>query len=88
MQKVVYETYRDYLNEINNQIVANDGGTFKCPLFALYHYGDMCEIHMYNGDVYYGNDVAECIENIIKVCAGDAHRIANIIITSGLWEVQ
>lgn len=80
-------TYRDYLNEVNNKMVAKGGYNFKCPLFNCYHYGDMCEIHTYYGCVYYGNDLAECIENIIKVNEEMAERVANVLITVAGWEV-
>ena len=81
------ETYRDYLNGINNKMVANGGYTFKCPLFTIYHYGDMCEIHTYYGCVYYGNDVPECIENILKVNPEIAERVANVLITVTMWRI-
>ena len=82
------KTYREYLNEVNNKMVAKDGYTFKCPLFTCYHYGDMCEIHTYYGCVYYGNDLTECINNIYEINEEMAERVANVLLCVVFWEVQ
>ena len=80
--------YIKYLKEVNNIVVKMGKYTFKCPLFQLYHYGDMCEIHTYYGVVYYGNDLTECINNIYEVNEEMAERVANVLLCVVFWEVE